>query len=255
MAISEKRKAINTIFEQLYTANPGQVVYKFNNNKVKQVTGNKFSNQFDATKFDSYDKLPELLKKHGYFIIHIGQGNHAFIKGNGFHKFENITKRVSWPRSKSYIDAISDSEAQSVSTAFNDKIIHDFLTNNKNSKILVHTARRSRTSYDLTINNFKINIYALQIEIDGIYETDDTIATVEVKNQEHEDFEIRQLFSASKYFLNLKKMQKIPSNVKIRHLFMIRNKMQNYFKIYEYAFANVDDPNSIYLVDCKRYNY
>ena len=86
--VSKKREAINKIFKELFDKNPDKKILEFDNNKVKEVTGTDFRNQFDATKFDRYDALPSLLKENNFFIIHLGQGNHAFLKGEGFHKFE-----------------------------------------------------------------------------------------------------------------------------------------------------------------------
>ncbi len=255
--ISEKRKAINKIFKDLRDASPDSNVLEFDNNKVKEVTGTLFRNQFDATKFDSYKALPNLLKENGFFIVHLGKGRHAFVKGEGFHKFEKIKEIIDWDLStKSYIDKISQSEAQSASTAFNDQIVHDFIFGDIKKDVLVHTARRARVSYNFNINKTSLRADTLQIEIDGLFESKDTIATVEVKNVEHEDFEIRQLFSAMKYFEMLKEKKEIPENVKIRHLFMIRirKKDKNYFKVYEYKFTDKEDPNSIKFVKCKRYN-
>jgi hypothetical protein len=99
-------------------------------------------------------------------------------------------------------------------------------------------------------------VKGLQIEMDGIYETENTIASVEVKNTEHKDFEIRQLFVAMKYFEMLKDKGTIPKEVKIRQLFLIRFKkrQENYFELYEYEFTDKSNPNSIKLVKCKRYN-
>ncbi|MFH1828723.1 MAG: hypothetical protein ABH824_05695 [Nanoarchaeota archaeon] len=252
MAISKKRDAINEIFKELYEKSPQKKVLEFNNETVKEVTGKKFRNQFDATKFETSEKRPELLKKHGFFIIHLGKGNHAFVKGEGYHKFEQIKDVIKWKAPMSVIDAISDSEAQSISTAFNDKIIHDFLFGDTNKEILVHTARRSRVSYRVKINGETLETDKLQIELDGIFETKDTIATVEAKNQDHGEFEIRQLFSVMKYF-EIKKCL-IPK--KIRHLFLIRIKKrgESYFKIYEYEFMDTENPNSIKLVKCKKYD-
>ncbi len=86
--MSKKREAINKIFQRHYSKKSGNDMYEFHNDEVKEVTANSFRNQFDATKFDSSEKLPSLLKENGYFIIHLGNGKHAFVKGEGFHKLE-----------------------------------------------------------------------------------------------------------------------------------------------------------------------
>lgn len=256
MVKSYKRDIISTIFDRLRTKYPKSSLLKFNNEEVKTVSGSNFRNQFDATKFDSSILLPKEVKNSGFFIVHLGGGNHAFIRGEGYHKFEKIKTIKEWNAGKTVVDGISESEAQSASTAFNDKIIHDFLFENKNADIKLHTARRARISYESVINGVPIRADKLQIEMDGIYESeiDKTIAVVEVKNQEHEDFEIRQLFSSMKYFEKMKGW-KIPNDYKIRLLFMVRiRSSEDTFKIYEYDFEDKLNPNSIKFVKAIQYD-
>ena len=257
MVQSYKRDVIATIFNRLRKEYPKSSILKFNNEEVKKVSGSTFSNQFDATKFDSSILLPKEVKENGFFIVHLGKGNHAFVKGEGYHKFEKIKTIKEWNAGTSVIDLISESEAQSASTAFNDKIIHDFLSEDKKKDIKLHTARRARISYEYVVNGIPIQTDKLQIEMDGIYELeeDKTIAIVEVKNKEFEDFEIRQLFSTMKYF---EKMMgwKIPNDYKIRLIFLvrIRGKKEDKFRIYEYSFVDKLNPNSIKFVKAVEYN-
>ncbi len=257
MAESRKRDVIDAIFNRLKEKYPKSSILKFDNKEVKRVSGDSFVNQFDATKYDTSKILPDILKKEGFFIVHLGGGNHAFVKGVGYHNFEKIKTIKEWVSGKSVIDEISQSEAQSASTAFNDKIIHDFLFEDKTKHINLHTARRSKTSYEFVIDGKPLRTDKLQIEIDGIYESEEekTIAVVEVKNQEHEDFEIRQLFSTMKYLEKFKGW-KIPRDYKIRLLFMVRkkDKIEDKFKIYEYDFIDKMNPNSIKLVKAIQYD-
>ncbi len=255
---SNKRKVIDTIFQRLRNKYPNQKVLRFDNDEVKEVSGSSFRNQFDATKFDSEKHLPSLLRKDGFFIVHLGKGNHAFVKGKGFHKFEEIKTIKEWKIGKTYMDKISKSEAQSASTAFNDNIIHDFLFENTNEDLKLHTARRASTSYDFVVDGIPLRTETkLQIELDGIYESEKhkTIACVEVKNQDHEDFEIRQLFSSMKYFEKLRGWQ-IPEDYNIRLIFMkrIKTKNKDTFKLYEYKFVDKMNPNSIEFVKATQYD-
>ena len=254
---SNKRNVIDKIFNRLREIHPDSRIIAFDNDEIKGISGEAFKNQFDATKYDSSILLPQSLRNAGFFILHLGRGSHAFVKGEGYHKFESITQIKEWKTNESIMDELSKSEAQTASTAFNDKIIHDFLFNDTKKDIKLHTARRAKVQYSLIIGNNKIEMNNLQIEMDGVYEceSEKTIAVVEVKNTEHPDFEIRQLFSDMKYF-EVHKGIEIPNNYRIRYLFMIRIKdgKNDMFKIYEYDFKNKEDPNSIYLKKSVQYN-
>jgi hypothetical protein len=253
MAESKKRKSIRLIFEDLQKKNPHSNKLVFSNEIVKKVTGDvKFSNQFDATKFESYEKLPDCLRENGFFIIHLGKGRHVFIKGNGYHNFEPIKETKEWKTRKSLIGELGKSEASTMSELYNSKIIHDFLYGKSNVDIQVHTARRTRTSYDVIVSNEKLHADKQQIEIDGIFETEEIIAAVEVKNVDLKDFEIRQLFNILKYF----EEKKLPPKYKLRIIFIVRikNKEKNIFRLYEYEFLDKERLDSIKLVRNMQYN-
>jgi len=257
---SSKRKAMTIIFNELKKENPNSNVLRFNNKTVKQLTDGRediyFSNQFDATKFESFKKMPEVLQQNGFFIIHLGKGEHAFVKGEGYHKFEPIPKEniKDWNGSGSFVDSLGNSEAGTVSELFNNALIRDFLFGNENITIDVHTARRSRVSYDVVIGETILHADKQQIEIDGLFETKDTIAAVEVKNVDHEDFEVRQLFNILKYFESKKVSPKRIS--RIVFVVRVRNKKEkkDFFRLYEYKFTDNKRLDSIELVKNAQYN-
>lgn len=250
MAVSKKRDSIDKLFHSLWEANKGKSVIRFDNTKLKEITRDtKFMNQFDATKFESAEKLPASLKEHGYFIVHLGKGNHAFVKGNGYHTFEKITKWKDMIAGRSVVDAIGFSEAGAISFAANEGIIQDFL---KEENLRIHTARRSRVSFKFKIKNEVLHADKQQIEIDGMFESRDgsMVAAVEAKNIDIEDFEIRQLFSIHHYFKYLKAAGKLPRDTKVRILFLVRKMEEkiNLFKVFEYRFESDMNLNSIKLV-------
>jgi hypothetical protein len=110
---------------------------------------------------------------------------------------------------------IGKSEASTVSDAYNTKIIHDFIFGDIKKELFVHTARRSKTSFDLEFNGEILKAENLQIEIDGFYESEDTIVCVEAKNVEHDNFEIRQVHSTMIYFYNFMQQGIIPKKYKL----------------------------------------
>jgi len=252
---SKKRNSINILFNKLYEKSQKAKVIEFTNTELKIVTQDtKFMNQFDATKFDSSDLLPESLKQNGYFIVHLGKGKHAFVKGEGYHKFEKITKIKNIDVTKSVIDDAGNSEAGAVSFIYNEGIIQDFLGI---KDIKVHTARRSKVSFSFEVNGSNLHADKQQIEIDGIFETKDgMIVTIEAKNVEHADFEIRQLFSIKKYFDMLMEKGDIPKGTNLRLLFSVRlrNEKQNLCRLYEYKFTDNEDINSIKFVQAIQYS-
>jgi hypothetical protein len=254
---SKKRQMITEIFGALRALDNNSDVLVFNNETAKHIsTKHRFRNMFDAVKFNSFDALPESLKKAGFFIVHTGRGNHAFVKGIGFHNFEPIQQQKIWECSESIVSKLGNSEAVSVSTIYNEKIIHDFLFGNIETKLKIHISRRSTTDFDFSIGKNQLHVDRLQIEIDALFESDDTIATVEVKNVKYPDFEIRQPYSTFRYLDRFVRDGQIPSKYKIKHLFVVANKgvKHEFYRIYEYTFSDWKHMDSIELVKSAQYN-
>ena len=200
--------------------------------------------------------MPECLKSEKFVIVHLGRGNHAFVKGEGFHSFEPIQHTKSWKLSNSIVSKLGDSEADTVSTIYNEKIIHDFLFDDIKTNLKIHNSRRSSTNYDFWIGKNQLHADHLQIEVDALFESKDTIATVEVKNVKHTNFEIRQLYSTFRYLDRFYRDGLIPNNFNIRHLFAIVSKgvREDFYRIYEYTFTNWKHMDSINLVKNAQYN-
>ena len=81
--------------------------FTFNNNLIKEICVKyNIRNQFDVTKLDSADKLPQFFKEQDICLLHLGNGNHKFIKGINklYHKFEPIQKSVRWEYKKSLLN-------------------------------------------------------------------------------------------------------------------------------------------------------
>ncbi len=81
--------------------------FTFNNNLIKEICRKyNIRNQFDVTKLDSADKLPQFFKYKDICLLHLGNGNHKFIKGINklYHKFEHIQKSVRWEYKKSLLN-------------------------------------------------------------------------------------------------------------------------------------------------------
>lgn len=257
MSESKKHQLIREIFEGLRSIDSGSDVLDFNNDTVKEVsTRVRFRNPFDATKFGTYENLPDCLKETGFFIVHLGRGRHAFVKGTGYHYFEPIHSVKSWKPLKSVVSSFGKSEADAVSTIYNSKIIHDFLFGDTKKELMIHTSRRSNISYDFYIGKNKLRADWLQIEVDSFFESDDTIAFVEVKSIKNTNFEIRQVYSTFRYLDRFYRDKKIPKDYKLRHLFVVEGveKGKKFYRLYEYRFKDWKHMDSIELVKNAQYN-
>ncbi|HNL07655.1 MAG TPA: hypothetical protein PKH93_08775, partial [Chitinophagales bacterium] len=104
--------------------------FTFHNDLVKDVCRKVgFGNPFDVTKLDNKRLLPTILINNDIAIIHLGSGEHRFIKGINkvFHEFEAIQENIDWGYKKSLLNQFNSSESNILSVANNQRILHHFL--------------------------------------------------------------------------------------------------------------------------------
>jgi len=236
----------------------------FNNDEVKAVLIKLGSstNPYDMTKLDSLSKFPPVLLENDYFISHLGNGKHQFIKGINkvFHKFEDIKKEeiINWVYRPSILNDFSQSESSILSTAYNHRMLHDFLYLDIVSNPKVYNSERKQgISFDYNIGDIKTSVEKLQIEIDLTTEYNGYVTVFEGKNTTTEwleNFNVYQLYNPFRYYYNLSKEEKL--NIKnITACYLIRQKQENgsILRLYNYTFTNPLDITSIKLLKKREY--
>ena len=234
--------------------------FVFDNDFVKEICKKyKFGNPFDVTKLDNTDKFPDIMIENDYFILHLGEGKHQFVKGirNGFHKFESIPAKnnYDWKYRKSILNELDTSESNILSVGFNQRIIHDFLYEDIVSNPKVYNARRTKSSLQYNIGKEKIKTTNLQMEIDLTTEYNGDVTIFEGKNNFPENFAIYQLYLPTLYYHNLEKDKQL--NIKgINCCYLLRKREggNSIIRIYSYKFDDPLDMTSIKLLKCAQYN-
>lgn len=189
--------------------------FVFHNDWVKEISKKHgFGNPFDATKLDSSHKLPAFFKEKDICLLHLGNGNHKFIKGinNLYHTFEPMQESVRWIYKKSLLNEYNDSESNILSVANNQRILHDFvfgkdlefenLSISKRPK--TYFPHRTKATLQYYFENEKIIAKNQQIEIDLTLEFDGIIAVFEAKNGKAKDFNVYQIYHPFLYYYNSK---------------------------------------------------
>ncbi|RKY84373.1 hypothetical protein DRQ09_08725 [candidate division KSB1 bacterium] len=251
-----KKDVISELFKRCKKSNN----FVFNNELVKQVCKEyNFGNPFDATKLDNTSKFPQVLTNEDYFIIHLGQGNHKFVKGidKGFHYFEKIDKNniFDWKYQRSILNEFDTSESNILSVANNQRIIHDYLYEDIIASPKVYNARRTKISFSYFIGNENIQTKNLQMEIDLTMELNGIITVFEGKNGFPKDFAVYQLFHPFKYFRMLKDEKELDIK-QITCCYVLRKKQKNtsILRLYNYTFNVENDLGSIKLLKNAQYN-
>lgn len=234
--------------------------FVFDNMLVKKVCKKHgFGNPFDVTKLDDTSRFPQILLDKDYFILHLGEGRHKFVKGikKGFHVFEKIEKKkiFDWKYRKSLLNEFDTSESNILSVASNQRIIHDFLYEDIVAGPKVYNARRTKVSISYRVGKEKIIAKNLQMEIDLTMELHRIITIFEGKNGFPEDFAVYQLFHPFKYYSLLKKKNKLDMKmITCCYILRKRDKDTSILRLYNYTFEDENDMSSIKLLKNAQYN-
>lgn len=213
---------------------------------------NEFREARLATKFDHKRNLPELFKENHLSILPITRGSYIISSFEAYKKFNEINTEITKVKFPEYIESIDyeniTSESIAINCAFVSGILSDFLETDKLFPTV--SGRMGSDEFSFYINNLNMNrgievmVSNSQIEVDGGYEGEDSLALIEAKNSISDDFLIRQLYYPFRLWDG--KIKKI-----IRPVFMVYS--NGIFTLYEYNFQEPYNYNSLVLVKQKNY--
>ena len=253
--MSKKEKLIIALFNRCRERGK----FTFDNDLVKEMSRPiDFKNQFDATKIDHSELLPDEIRDTGYCIAHLGKGRHKFIKELGAwnHQFEPITEneREQCKYKPSLLNHTDESESNIVSVAYNQKIIQHFLYGDIVKTPMIYMSRRTKITASYNVGMEEINVEKLQVELDATFELNGEITVLEAKNElsrkSHVDFAVYQIFHPFLYYHN----KNIPNVKKIECCYLLQNKKEKTIRLYLYSFPDINDMKSIQLVKKSIYN-
>ena len=261
----EKKATLASIYTQL--TSKGVKDLSFDNTLVKEITGSRLSNQFDVTKIDTSEKIPQELQEKDLFVVHLGGGKHRFVRGIqfGYHRFEPIPdERIyPWKYRPSVMDGTDESEAGVLSLAFNQHIIQDFLFSDTTVFLRIHLPRRTRdkalNSFQYRVGETKVDVRNLQIEADFIVEKNGELAVGEAKYSPKigffpKDFAVAQVYLPYRRLLKLRERKNWKTEARCMFIVQHRpNENQEAIRIYEYTFTDPNDMASIKLVNNAEY--
>lgn len=262
---SLKRRVLTEIYRHCQRRND----FVFDNGLVKDVCKKiGFGNPFDATKIDRRELLPQEFIEQDIALIHVGKGKHQFVKGLGiaFHEFEPINREIVWPYKKSLLNEYNSSEANILSVANNQRILHNFTFGQDREFEDADIARRPKTYFphrtkadlEYRFGNFgEIVLSGMQIEIDLTIEFEGTIAVFEAKNGKPDNFSVYQLYHPFLYYHKARQRDALRDKVKaILCVYVVRQRVdeKTVLKLWKYTFEEPYNIASIKFLDSLAYH-
>lgn len=225
--------------------------------EIDSATINKLRESRLMAKFDHYANLPKIFKDNNISILPISRSKYILGRFNTYyqvqydHALEAIP--VDFPNTIESIDYTNlYSESSALSCAFNTGIINDLMSNEDSFHTVYGRMSTGNFSFnienivDKTICNIKVD--NSQCEIDAGFESANYFLIVEAKLYEIiDDFLIRQLYYPYRLWSN-----KI-HNKKVIPALMTYSNSRNMFSFFIYDFEQIDNYNSIKLIEQKNY--
>jgi hypothetical protein len=204
-------------------------------------------------KFDHTINLPQIFKENKLAILPITRGDYVISRINAYHAFEDCETSITRVTLPTYIQSLDSnniaSEAIALNCAIASGIVSDFL--NDEDIVATVSGRMGSGDFDFTIQNaltgnpLIMRVSNSQIEIDAAYEGVNSLALFEAKRDLSDDFLVRQLYYPFRVWKrNITKP--------VRPIFLVYS--NGIYRLYEYAFSNPNDYNSLVLVKQKNYS-
>ena len=203
-------------------------------------------------KFDHAINLPKIFTDNGLAILPITRGDYVISHFDAYHTFETDSAPVTKLSLPAHIQSLDSNNVPSEAIALNCAaaagIIVDFLQDEDITPTV--SGRMGSGTFAFSIAGIKnsgrrtVQVNNSQIEIDAAYEGVRGLALFEAKRDLSDDFLIRQLYYPFRAWHN--RVTK-----PVRPLFLVYS--NGIYRLYEYAFQDPTDYNSLILVHHKNY--
>ena len=202
---------------------------------IESVTGNELRLM---AKMDSSADVPAALRRHGYFLLPIKNGEYLLVRGNGFHALENLPEPPTVFRPQLDFDlmtlSVGDSEMQHLDYCYNIGLFEKFAGVTGLRQTI--RGRKRMPSIEFSVGSHgPIRVQAgVQIEVDSGCEGRQDIVLIEGKGGQPADFIVRQLFYPYR-----KWQYEIPQK-RIRPWFFCSHEIagRRLYRFWEYTFAD-----------------
>jgi len=206
------------------------------------------------SKWDSSEQLPKPLKDNKINIL--PDSRSSYVIGD-FLLYKEIPELLEHVNQMPFIELPEyetidvdniTTESNAINVLILSRILDDFLGTQEN--VETFNGRMGTGQFDFFVDSVKklkrhIYVNSAQCEIDGGFENDDSVVILEAKNVVHKDFHVRQLYYPYRVWKNKVKKP-------IRLVFSIySNKI---YRLFEYAFEDINDYSSIKLLQSKNYS-
>ena len=255
-----KKKGIDAYWEEVF--NKYNILQKIEKEGSCIITAEAIKEIHEPrlmAKQDHEKNRPQIFKENQLSILPVTRGSYIIGSMELYEPFSEHKESfydnndVTPVPTPDFIESIDfneiTSEATAISSMYVSNILHDFLS--ESTLVPTVNGRMSSGNFSFTVNSLKeapssysISVNNSQIEIDGGYESRNSLCIIEAKNSLSEDFLIRQLYYP--YRLWADKIIK-----PVRPIFLAFS--NGIYHLFEYAFEDKNNYNSLKRIQYKKY--
>lgn len=162
---------------------------------IESVTGNELRLM---AKMDYSSNVPSALRRNGYFILPVKNGEYVLVRGNGYHTLEKLPEppTIFRPQLDFELESlgVGDGESQHLDYCFNVGLVERFANVTGLRQTIRGRKRMPAIEFQVgRIGPIKVQ-RGVQVEVDMGCEGRNEIVLTEAKTGQPEDFIVRQLF-------------------------------------------------------------
>lgn len=201
-------------------------------------------------KQDTREDRPRIFAENNLFILPQKNKFYYILKGEGYVDIPDITSEIQNYEKKLDFELessqVGDSEMQYLDFAYANSLIRTFMDDP--SLVLTIRGRKYTPSFHFNIGDYSLEVESVQTEVDAGYEGRDTIVLIEAKNTSASNTIIRQLYYPYRQW-------QINTTKTVVPVFFEKRNIdgENIFYIWQYAFTDSNNYNSIELVKSGRF--
>lgn len=202
-------------------------------------------------KQDTREDRPQIFQDEGLFLLPTKNGEYAIIKGEGYVDIPDLSDEPLQTYQSSFgfeleTTNVGNSEMQHLDKAFAHSLIRHFTGDD--SLVLTIRGRKFTQEFSFRVGKFPLTAKSVQTEVDGGYEGKNQVVLIEAKNSSASNTIIRQLYYP---FRQWQEHTAKP----VSAIFFQRTEAdgQEEFRLWEFAFRDEHDYNSIYHKRSARY--
>jgi len=197
-------------------------------------------------KQDKRQDRPSVFIERGLFLLPIKNGKYALIKGEGYVDIPRIEEPAEIYSSELDFNLdtslVGNSEMQHLDFAYASSLIRSFMGDN--TLVLTIRGRKYTPRFSFNVGRHSIEVKSVQTEVDAGYEGKGQVVLVEAKPASANNTIIRQLYYPFRQW---------QAHTKKKVVTLFFQKEGNMYSIWHFQFREVNNYNSIELVESRKF--